>query len=84
MAVWRELQRIPYGHTRTYGAIAGAVGRPNAARAVGMANHDNPIPVVIPCHRVVGVGGKLTGFGGGLDLKRALLELEGAVTGQLV
>ena len=84
MAVWRELRRIPYGETRTYGAVARAVGRPKAARAVGMANHDNPIPVVIPCHRVVGADGKLTGFGGGLELKRALLELEGAVTGQLV
>jgi len=76
--VWEALQQIPYGETRTYGEIAAAVGKPGAARAVGTANHHNPIPVVIPCHRVVGSGGRLCGFGGGLDLKRRLLELEAA------
>ena len=75
-AVWRALQRIPYGETRTYGEIAAAVGRPGAARAVGTANHRNPLPVIIPCHRVVGSNGQLCGFGGGLDVKRRLLELE--------
>ncbi len=75
-AVWRALQRIPYGETRTYGEIAEAVGRPGAARAVGTANHRNPIPIIIPCHRVVGSNGQLCGFGGGLGVKRRLLELE--------
>ena len=79
-AVWRALQRIPYGETRTYGEIAEAVGRPGAARAVGTANHSNPIPIIIPCHRVVGSNGRLCGFGGGLDLKRRLLELEASHT----
>ena len=74
--VWRALQRIPYGETRTYGEIAEAVGRPGAARAVGTANHRNPVPIIIPCHRVVGANGQLCGFGGGLDVKRRLLELE--------
>ena len=73
---WRELQRIPYGDTRTYGDVASAVGRPRAARAVGAANHKNPIPIIIPCHRVVAAGGGLGGYGGGLDLKRRLLALE--------
>jgi methylated-DNA-[protein]-cysteine S-methyltransferase len=76
--VWRALERIPYGATRTYGDIAGAIGKPKAARAVGMANHHNPIPIVIPCHRVVAAGGKLGGYGGGVELKRELLNLEGA------
>ena len=75
-AVWNELQRIPYGETRSYGEIAKAVGRPGAARAVGMANHDNPIAVVIPCHRVVGRDGSLTGYAGGLHLKEQLLSIE--------
>ncbi len=79
-AVWRALQGIPYGETRTYGEIAAAVGRPGAARAVGTANHRNPIPIIIPCHRVVGSNGQLCGFGGGLDLKRRLLELESSRT----
>jgi methylated-DNA-[protein]-cysteine S-methyltransferase len=78
--VWEALRRIPYGETRTYGEIAAAVGKPGAARAVGTANHHNPIPVVIPCHRVVGSDGRLCGFGGGLDLKRQLLELEASHT----
>jgi methylated-DNA-[protein]-cysteine S-methyltransferase len=75
-AVWSELLRIPYGETRTYGDIAKAIGRPGAARAVGMANHDNPIAVVIPCHRVVGRDGSLTGYAGGLHLKAQLLSIE--------
>lgn len=75
-AVWNALEQIPYGETRTYGDIARAVGNPSASRAVGMANHHNPIPIMIPCHRVVATGGKLGGFGGGVDLKRRLLQLE--------
>jgi methylated-DNA-[protein]-cysteine S-methyltransferase len=75
-AVWGELLRIPYGETRSYGDIARAIGRPGAARAVGMANHDNPIAVVIPCHRVVGKDGSLTGYAGGLQLKAQLLSIE--------
>lgn len=76
LAVWRELMRIPYGETRSYGEIARAIGRPAASRAVGAANGANPIPIVVPCHRVIGSGGSLTGFGGGLTAKRLLLELE--------
>ena len=75
-AVWDALRAIPYGQTRTYGEIAAAVGRPKAVRAVGQANHVNPLPIFIPCHRVVGKGGALTRYAGGLDLKRALLALE--------
>ena len=78
LAVWKALRDIPYGQTRTYGEIAAAVGRPRAARAVGMANHDNPLLIFTPCHRVVGKGGALTGFACGLEVKRRLLELEGA------
>ena len=78
LAVWKALREIPYGQTRTYGEIAGLVGRPGAARAVGMANHDNPLLIFTPCHRVVGKGGALTGFACGLEVKRRLLELEGA------
>ena len=78
-AVWREIARIPYGETLTYGAIATALGDPGAARAVGTACNRNPVPVIVPCHRVVGAGGKLVGFGGGLDRKRRLLELEARV-----
>lgn len=74
--VWGELLKIPYGETRTYGEIAVAIGKPKASRAVGMACHRNPIGILIPCHRVIGSGGKLTGFGGGLDKKQALLERE--------
>lgn len=74
--VLQELQRIPYGETTSYGAIAKRIGRPNAMRAVGAANGRNPIPIVIPCHRVIGSSGDLTGFGGGLDTKAALLRLE--------
>jgi len=74
--VWRELQRIPYGTVISYGELAGRIGRPNASRAVGAANGANPIPIVIPCHRVIGSNGKLTGYGGGLAIKDALLKLE--------
>ena len=74
--VWRALEAIPFGETRTYGQIAAAVGSPKAVRAVGQANHRNPIPIFIPCHRVVGADGTLTGYAGGLELKRSLLELE--------
>ena len=82
-AVWRALEAIPYGETRSYGDIAAAVGRPKAVRAVGQANHRNPIPIVIPCHRVVGADGSLTGYAGGLDLKARLLRLEaGTVEGK--
>jgi methylated-DNA-[protein]-cysteine S-methyltransferase len=74
--VWDALRRIEYGTTRTYGQIAEEIGARGAARAVGSANHDNPIAIVVPCHRVVGANGSLTGYAGGLDQKRALLELE--------
>lgn len=76
LAVWEELGKIPYGETVTYGDVARSVGRPAAARAVGMANHRNPIPIAIPCHRVVAAGGKLGGYGGGVELKRKLLDME--------
>lgn len=76
LAVWHELRKIPYGETRTYGEIAAAIGKPNASRAVGMACNRNPLWIVIPCHRVVGSNRSLTGYAGGLSLKRALLELE--------
>jgi methylated-DNA-[protein]-cysteine S-methyltransferase len=77
-AVWAELAKIPFGETRSYGEIARTLGRPGAARAVGRANGANPLPIVVPCHRVIGADGSLTGFGGGLDVKSRLLELEGA------
>ncbi|MDD4797330.1 MAG: methylated-DNA--[protein]-cysteine S-methyltransferase [Eubacteriales bacterium] len=74
--VWQALCLIPYGQTRTYGQIAAQLGRPQAARAVGQANHNNPLPIFIPCDRVVGADGSLTGYGGGLGIKTALLQLE--------
>lgn len=74
--VWKELTHIPYGETRSYGEIARLMGNPRACRAVGMANHNNPIPVLIPCHRVIGKNGELTGYAGGLEKKTALLKLE--------
>ena len=74
--VWRALCDIPYGETRSYADIAAAVDSPKGFRAVGMANHVNPIPVIIPCHRVVGKNGKLTGYAGGLDMKQILLDIE--------
>jgi O-6-methylguanine DNA methyltransferase len=83
LACWRALLAIPYGETRTYADIARAIGKPNAFRAVGMANNRNPIAIVVPCHRVIASDGTLCGYGGGLDVKRKLLELEGALTGVL-
>jgi methylated-DNA-[protein]-cysteine S-methyltransferase len=76
---WRALTEIPYGATRTYGEQAASIGRPGAARAVGAANSRNPIPIIVPCHRLVGHDGGLTGFGGGLERKRYLLEHEATV-----
>lgn len=77
--VWSELQRIPYGTTVSYGELARRLGNPNGSRAVGAANGRNPIPIIIPCHRVIGADGSLTGFGGGLPIKQFLLRLEGAL-----
>ena len=74
--VWRALQEIPYGECVSYGEIAARCGNRGAARAVGMACNKNPIPIIVPCHRVVGAGGRLTGYAGGLDKKRILLEIE--------
>jgi len=77
--VWSTLRRIPYGQTITYGQLAERVGKASASRAVGTANGANPIPIIIPCHRVVAAGGKLGGYSGGLDIKQALLRLEGVL-----
>ena len=74
--VWKELCTIPYGQTISYGELARRIGNPNASRAVGLANGSNPIPIIIPCHRVIGSNGKLTGYGGGLPIKEKLLALE--------
>jgi methylated-DNA-[protein]-cysteine S-methyltransferase len=82
-SVWAALRRIPYGRTLSYAQLAEAIGRGGAARAVGHANGRNPIPIIIPCHRVVATGGKLGGYGGGLDRKRALLELEASASFKL-
>jgi len=76
-SVWNALLDIPYGETRTYGEIARAIGKPAACRAVGLANHNNPIAIVIPCHRVIGANGSLTGYASGLKVKQQLLTLEG-------
>ncbi len=76
LRVWEELRAIPYGETISYGELARRMGDPGLARAVGLANGRNPLPVIVPCHRVIGADGSLTGFGGGLDRKRKLLELE--------
>ena len=76
IAVWQAIQQIPYGETRSYGQIASTIGKPNAARAVGQAANRNPLWIVVPCHRVVGKDQALTGYAGGLDIKRQLLELE--------
>lgn len=81
LQVWRALLRIPYGETRSYGEIARAVGRPKAARAVGMANHSNPVAIVVPCHRVVASDGSLGGYAGGLEMKSRLLRLEASAGG---
>jgi len=75
--VWEQLCTIPYGQTRTYGELAAAIGDRHKARAVGGAAHANPLAIIIPCHRLIGAGGRLTGFGGGLAMKQTLLELEG-------
>jgi methylated-DNA-[protein]-cysteine S-methyltransferase len=83
LACWRALLAIPYGETRSYADVARAVGKPNAFRAVGMANNRNPIAIVVPCHRVIASDGGLCGYGGGLEVKRKLLELEGALSGTL-
>jgi methylated-DNA-[protein]-cysteine S-methyltransferase len=74
--VWKELGKIPYGETISYGELARRIGNPSASRAVGLANGSNPIPIIIPCHRVIGSNGKLTGYGGGLPIKEKLLALE--------
>lgn len=74
--VWQELVKIPYGETISYGELAGRIGNPNASRAVGMANGKNPVSIIVPCHRVIGKNGSLTGFGGGIDVKKRLLEFE--------
>ena len=76
LKVWEALQAIPYGEVVTYKDIADSIGNPKAVRAVGMANHNNPIAIIVPCHRVIGVGGKLVGYAGGLDIKQYLLDLE--------
>ncbi|MFJ4716642.1 methylated-DNA--[protein]-cysteine S-methyltransferase [Streptomyces sp. NPDC088785] len=75
-SVWALLRQIPYGETRTYGALAEALGKPQASRAVGLANGKNPVGVIVPCHRVVGSNGDLTGYGGGIERKRRLLDFE--------
>lgn len=75
-SVWNELLKIPYGETCSYGEIAKRIGNPKASRAIGMANNRNPISIIIPCHRVIGASGKLVGYGGGLDIKEILLNLE--------
>jgi len=82
--VWNTLACIPYGETWSYRELAASIGEPKAMRAVGAANGRNPLPIVLPCHRVIGADGSLTGFGGGLPLKRFLLEHEGALQAQLV
>ena len=84
VSVLQALQKIPYGQTTSYGEIARRIGRPKAVRAVGAANGRNPIPIVVPCHRVIGSTGDLTGFGGGLDTKEALLRLEAEHTHDLL
>ncbi|MFN0130419.1 MAG: methylated-DNA--[protein]-cysteine S-methyltransferase [Verrucomicrobiales bacterium] len=80
--VWAALATIPFGETRSYGDIARSLGQPGASRAVGLANGQNPISIIVPCHRVIGANGTLTGYGGGLERKRWLLEHEGALAGQ--
>jgi methylated-DNA-[protein]-cysteine S-methyltransferase len=75
-SVWDRLRKIPYGQTRTYGELADALGNPTASRAVGLANGRNPVGIIVPCHRVVGANGSLTGYGGGLDRKQRLLDFE--------
>ncbi|XIE80835.1 methylated-DNA--[protein]-cysteine S-methyltransferase [Streptomyces sp. SBR177] len=81
LRVWEQLRRIPYGETRTYGELAEALGNPGASRAVGLANGKNPVSIVVPCHRVIGSGGSLTGYGGGLARKQRLLAFESGAAG---
>lgn len=83
LACWHALLAIPYGETRTYGDLARTIGKPQAFRAVGMANNRNPIAIVVPCHRVIASDGTLCGYGGGLNVKQKLLELEGALSGTM-
>lgn len=83
-SVWKALQKIPFGATKSYADIARAIGNPKAMRAVGLANGKNPIPIIVPCHRVIGANGALTGFGGGIPTKKALLEHEGVTTPSLL
>jgi len=78
LRVWRELKKIPYGEVRSYKELARAIGSPKAVRAVGGANNKNPVPILVPCHRVIGSNGSLVGYGGGLSIKEYLLKLEGA------
>lgn len=84
LGVWKALCQIPYGHTISYGELARRIGKPSASRAVGLANGANPIAIVIPCHRVIGSNGKLTGYGGGLSNKRRLLDLERSHSGVML
>lgn len=84
LGVWRALAAIPFGETRSYVDIARAIGNPKGMRAVGLANGRNPIPIIVPCHRVIGADGSLTGFGGGLPTKKWLLEFEGIVSPSLI
>jgi methylated-DNA-[protein]-cysteine S-methyltransferase len=84
LRVWDALREVPYGQTVSYGDLAARIGEPGAARAVGRAAALNPIPILVPCHRVVGAHGKLTGYGGGLDAKQKLLALEGALPASLL
>ncbi|MEK8145667.1 methylated-DNA--[protein]-cysteine S-methyltransferase [Streptomyces sp. M10(2022)] len=81
--VWAQLRQIPYGETRSYGELAGQLGKPGASRAVGLANGKNPIGIIVPCHRVVGASGSLTGYGGGLDRKQRLLAFENGSEGDV-
>jgi O-6-methylguanine DNA methyltransferase len=79
--VWSEVETVGYGEVRSYAQVAGAIGTPKAVRAVGAANGANPVPIIVPCHRIIGSNGHLVGYGGGLDMKRQLLELEGVLFG---
>jgi methylated-DNA-[protein]-cysteine S-methyltransferase len=83
-SVWAALKRIPFGETRSYADIAREIGNPKGMRAVGLANGKNPLPIIVPCHRVIGANGSLTGFGGGLPTKKWLLEFEGIATPSFV
>lgn len=83
LLVWRSLLEIPYGETRTYGQIAKAIGQPRSARAVGLANNQNPLAIIVPCHRVIGAKGELTGYGGGVTRKKWLLQLETRFKGKV-